>query len=164
MQNKESDEPIQETEQPIEQETNGSDEKPDVYVSIQQRFNDLRNEYLDARSKSINRWLGFICIVLLFFTILIPIITGLAAYFVYDRFGDLQSQMLIHVKAAEQHSTDAATKASEAAKYLKEIKEHQTKVKGIVAKLTSKDFTNPNKIAVLQSTIEDILNNPVIFS
>ncbi len=162
MKKKESDEPIQETEQPIEQEENGSDEKPDVYASIQQRFNDLRSEYLDARSKSINRWLGFICIVLIFFTILIPIITGIAAYFVYERFEDLQSQMLIHVKAAEQHSSDAATKASETGKYLKEIKEHNATIKGIVAKLTSKDFTNPNKVAVLQSTIEDILKNPAI--
>ena len=162
MKDNTSDESGEETEHPIEQESNETDEKQDVYASIQQRFNDLRSEYLDSRSKSINRWLAFICIVLLFFTILIPIVTGIAAYFIYDRFGDLQEQMLIHVKAAEQHSSDAATKASEAGKYLKEIKEHQTKVKGIVAKLTSKDFTNPNKIAILQSTIEDILNNPAI--
>ncbi len=157
-----SDASVEETEQAIEQESNETDEKQGVYASIQQRFNDLRSEYLDSRSKSINRWLGFICVVLIFFTILIPIITGIAAYFVYDRFGDLQSQMLIHVKAAEQHSSDAATKASEAGKYLKEIKEHHSKAKGIVAKLTSKDFTNPNKVAILQSTIEDILNNPTI--
>lgn len=162
MKNKDSDEPIQATDQPIEQETNGADEKQGVYASIQQQFNDLRSEYLDARSKSINRWLGFICIVLIFFTILIPVITGIAVYFVYDRFGDLQSQMLIHVKAAEQHASEAAKNASEAAKYLKEIKEQNTIVKGIVTKLTSKDFTNPNKVAVLQSTIEDILKNPAI--
>ncbi len=162
MKDNTSDESVEETEQAIEQESNETDEKQDIYASIQQRFNDLRSEYLDSRSKSINRWLGFICVVLIFFTILIPMITGIAAYFVYDRFGDLQSQMLIHVKAAEQHSSDAATNASEAGKYLKEIKEHHTKVKGIVAKLTSKDFTNPNKVAILQSTIEDILNNPTI--
>ena len=162
MKSKETDESIQETEQPIEQEAKGSDEKPDVYSSIHQRFNDLRSEYLDARSKSINRWLGFICIVLIFFTILIPIITGVAAYFVYDRFEDLQAQMLIHVKAAEQHSSDAAKNASETAQHLKEIKEHHTTVKGIVGKLTSKDFTNPNKVEILQSTIEGILKNPAI--
>ena len=162
MKDKQVDESIPDTEQPIEEEANSSEEKPDVYTSIQQQFNDLRSEYLDARSKSINRWLGFISIVLIFFTILIPIITGIAAYFVYDRFGDLQEQMQIHVKTAQQHSSDSAEKASDAAKYLKEIKEHHSTVKGIVAKLTSKDFTNPNKVEVLQSTIEDILKNPSI--
>lgn len=162
MKNNNSDESIQEPEEAIEQEMNGPDEKPDVYASIQERFNELRSEYLDSRAKSINRWLGFISIVLIFFTLLISIITGIAAYFVYDRFGDLQSQMVVHVKAAEQHASDAAKNASESAKYLKEIKEHQTKVKGVVAKLTSKDFTNPNKIAILESTIEDILDNPAI--
>ncbi len=162
MNNKQIDEPTQESEQQTDEETNDADEKPDVYASLQQRFNDLRSEYLDSRSKSINRWLAFICIVLLFFTILIPIITGIAAYFIYDRFGDLQSQMLVHVKAAEQHSSDAAKKAAEAEQHLKEITEYHTTVKGIVTKLTSKDFTNPNKVAVLQLTIEDILKNPTI--
>ena len=162
MKKKTSEESIQELEQQIEEETKGDDDNPDVYVSIQQRFNDLRSEYLDDRSKSINRWLVFICIVLLFFTILIPILTGITGYFIYDRFGELEMQMLIHVKNAEKHSTDAAQNTSEAAKYLKEIKEHHTTVKGIVARLTSKDFTNPNKVEILQSTIEDILKNPTI--
>lgn len=162
MKEKQSGESIQESEEQIDEETDGADKKPDVYASIQHRFNDLRSEYLDARSKSINRWLAFICIVLLFFTILIPIITGIAAYFIYDRFGDLQEQMLIHVKTAEKHSSDSAKNAAEAAKFLKEIKGHNSTVKGIVTKLTSKDFTNPNKVAILQSTIEDILKNPAI--
>lgn len=156
-----TDETMQETEQ-IEKPTSDADEKPEEYTSIQKHFNDLRSEYLDVRAKSINRWLAFICIVLIFFTILIPIITGIAAYFIYDHFGELESQMLIHVKDAEKHSSDSAKSASEAAKYLKEIKEHHTIAKGIVAKLTSKDFTNPNKVEILQSTIVDILKNPAI--
>ena len=149
-----------------DEETNGSDNNPVVEpstnVSIQQQFNELKSDYLNARSSSINRLLVFICITLVFFTIAIPIVTGVAAYIVYERFQDIQSQMLIHVKEASKQATDAEKHAAEVAQSLKQIKEHQSKLKAIVSKLTSKDFSNPNKVEIFKTTIEDILQNPEI--
>lgn len=159
---KKSDKTEQEVDEQIDEEEAETVEESDGVATIQHQLNILRGEYLDARSKSINRWLAFICIVLLFFTILIPIITGLAAYFIYDEFSDLQTEMSSYVQAAEAHSISAAKDASEVSKLLKEIKDHNSAVKGIVSKLTSKEFTNPSQVEILQSSIEDILNNPAI--
>lgn len=152
------------TEPPIEETANGSDEKPEVEpsidVSIQSQFNELKREYLNDRSSSINRLLVFICIVLLFFTIIIPVVTSLTAYFVYQKYEELQSLMLNQVNKAEEQTTEAEKHANQAETYLKEIKAYQAKLKVIVSKLTSKDFSNPNKVEVLKTTIQDILENP----
>ncbi len=148
------------TEHPIDKETNGSDKNPEIDTSIQHQFNELKREYLNDRSSSMHRLLVFICIVLVFFTIIIPVVTGIAAYFVYERFEDVQSQMLKQVNEASKQATAAEKHAKEVAQALKEIKEHQSKLKEIVSKLTSKDFSNPNKVEIFRTTIEDILKNP----
>ena len=153
-------------EPPIDEETNGADKNPEVEpsidTSIQHQFNELKREYLNDRSSSINRLLVFICIVLVFFTIAIPIVTGIAAYLVYERFEDVQSQILKDVNEANKQATAAEKHATEAAQSLKEIKEHQTALKDIISKLTSKDFSNPNKVEIFKTTIEDIQKNPAL--
>ncbi|MDE0313466.1 MAG: tetratricopeptide repeat protein [Candidatus Poribacteria bacterium] len=150
-------------EPPIDEETNGSDKNSDVEpstdVSIQQQFNELKREYLNDRSNSMNRLLVFICIVLVFFTVMIPIVTGIAAYLVYEKFESIQSQLQNRVNEASKHATEAEQHANAAAVSLKEIENHQTKLKEIVSKLTSKDFNNPHKVEIFKTTIADIQQN-----
>ena len=147
----------------VNEETNGSDKNPEVKpstdVSIQQQFNELKREYLNNRSNSMNRLLMFICIVLVFFTIMIPIVTGIAAYLVYEKFDSIQSQLQNRVNEASEHATEAGKHANAAAQSLKEIENHQTKLKEIVSKLTSKDFNNPNKVEIFKTTLTDIQHN-----
>lgn len=153
-------------ETPIDEEENGSDKNPEVEptvdASIQHQFNELKREYLNERSNAINRLLVFICIVLVFFTIIIPVVTGIAAYFVYQKYDELQTHMLKHENAAKNKAAEAAEHANQAETYLKEIKADQTKLKGIVSQLTSKDFSNPNKVETLKTTIQDLLQNPAL--
>ena len=166
MKEKQKEKLMKKDDPPIEEETNGEGKNPEVEssidTSVQHQFNEFKREYLNERSNSINRLLVFICIVLVFFTVMIPIVTGIAAYLVYERFADMQSQMLNRVKEASQEATTAEKHANAAAQSLKEIKEHQTKLKEVISKLTSKDFSNPNKVEIFKTTIEDILKDPAI--
>ena len=157
---------VQTPDPPIDEAAKDSDKNPEVEPSItnsiQHQFNELKREYLNDRSNSTNRLLVFIGIVLVFFTITIPIVTGIAAYLVYEKFESIQSQMLRQVNETNKHATEAEKHANAAAQSLKEIKEHQTKLKAIISKLTSKDFSNPNKVEILKTTVGDILQNPEI--
>lgn len=128
-----------------------------ITPSIQQQFNELKSQYLSERSNSMNRLLMFIGIVLLFFTILIPIGTGIAAYFVYQKYSELQSQLVIQVNETKRHASEAEKSANDAKKHLSEITQYQTTIKGIISKLTSKDFKNPDKIEILKTSYQDIL-------
>lgn len=128
-----------------------------ISPSIQQQFNELKSQYLSERSNSMNRLLMFIGIVLLFFTILIPIGTGIAAYFVYQKYSELQSQLVTQVNETKRHASAAEKSANEAKKYTSEITEYQRTIRGIISKLTSKDFKNPDKIEILKTSYQDIL-------
>ncbi len=128
-----------------------------ITPSIQQQFNELKSQYLSERSNSMNRLLMFIGIVLLFFTILIPVVTGIAAYFAYQKYSETQSQLVIQVNETKRLASDAEKSANDAKKHLSEITEYQTTIKGIISKLTSKDFKNPDKIEILKTSYQDIL-------
>lgn len=128
-----------------------------ITPSIQQQFNELKSQYLSERSNAMNRLLMFIGIVLLFFTILIPIGTGIAAYFVYQKYSEVQSQFVIQVNETKRFASDAEKSANDAKNHLSEITEYQTTIKGIISKLTSKDFKNPDKIEILKTSYQDIL-------
>ena len=65
----------------------------DIKVELQQLFNDLRREYLDTRSKSIDWWLEFIGIILTFFAVLIAI----AGYIGFREFRRLRDEARQHV-------------------------------------------------------------------
>ncbi len=125
--------------------------------SIQQQFNELKSQYLSERSNSMNRLLMFIGIVLLFFTILIPIGTGIAAYFVYQKYSELQSQLVMQVNETKRHASEAEKSANDAKKYASEITAYQKTIRGIISKLTSKDFKNPDKIEILKTSYQEIL-------
>ncbi|MYB66285.1 tetratricopeptide repeat protein [Candidatus Poribacteria bacterium] len=125
--------------------------------SIQQQFNELKSQYLSERSNSMNRLLMFIGIVLLFFTILIPIGTGIAAYFVYQKYSELQSQLVTQVNETKRHASEAEKSANDAKKYASEITAYQKTIRGIISKLTSKDFKNPDKIEILKTSYQDLL-------
>ena len=63
------------------------------------------------------------------------------------------------VNEASKQATEAEKHAKAAALSLKEIENHQAKLKEIISKLTSKDFNNPNKVEIFKTTIEDIQQN-----
>lgn len=128
-----------------------------ISPSIQQQFNELKSQYLSERSNSMNRLLMFIGIVLLFFTILIPIGTGIAAYFVYQKYSELQSQLVTQVNETKRHASEAEKSANAAKKYASEITAYQKTIRGIISKLTSKDFKNPDKIEILKTSYQDLL-------
>ena len=63
------------------------------------------------------------------------------------------------VSEASKQAAEAEKHAKAAALSLKEIENHQAKLKEIISKLTSKDFNNPNKVEIFKTTIEDIQQN-----
>ena len=103
-------------------------------VEIQRQFNDLRSEYLDDRADSLNQWLVIIGLVLAFFAVAIPVVTGIAAYVAYTQFQRIESE-------AEKHLNEAKGYAGEAAKYLKDIKAQKEIAEEVVSELTSRDIS-----------------------
>lgn len=140
----------------------GDEDDTSISTSIQQQFNELKSQHLSERSNSMNRLLMFIGIVLLFFTILIPVVTCIAAYFVYQKYSDLQSQIQVQVNESKKYANDASESVNNAKEYISEIREYQRTIKEIISKLTSKDFNNPNKIEILQTSLSDILKISVL--
>ena len=61
---------------------------PSDKIELQQLFNDLRKEYLDARAESVNWWLEFMAIVLAFFGLIIVI----AGYIGFREFRRLRGE------------------------------------------------------------------------
>ena len=103
-------------------------------IENQRQINDLRSEYLDDRAASLNQWLVVIGLVLAFFAVAIPIVTGIAAYVAYTQFQSIESEAAESLKEAKQY-------ASEAAIYLKEIKDQKKIAEEVVSELTSGDIT-----------------------
>ena len=103
-------------------------------VEIQRQFNDLRSEYLDDRADSLNQWLVIIGLVLAFFAVAIPVVTGIAAYVAYTQFQSIESE-------AQESLTEAKQYASEAAQYLKDIQAQKEIAEKVVSELSSRDIT-----------------------
>ena len=86
----------QTTKSPVGDEADVPDSANSVHavsdVENQRQLNDLRREYLDGRSDSINQWLVVIGLVLAFFAVAIPIVTGIAAYVAYREFQNIESK------------------------------------------------------------------------
>ena len=115
---------------------------PSIEAAIQLKLNELRQEYLNDRSDSINRWLGVIGIVLAFFGLMVPI----AAYIAYERFQSFESQARRHV--------------DEAREFLQKIEGHEKTAKEILLGLTSEDVDKPETIGTLRKVIQETLRNP----
>ena len=116
----------------VEERASSADAVSDV--ENQRQLNDLRSEYLDDRSDSINQWLVVIGLVLAFFAVAIPIGTGIAAYFAYTQFQRIESEAAQHLKEAKQY-------ASEAAQHLKDIQAQKKIAEEVVSELTSGDIS-----------------------
>ncbi len=50
----------------------------------------------------------------------------------------------------------AETQTKQAEEYLKEIEKFHTQLGDIIGEFTSKDFTNPNKVEIINNSIQDI--------
>ena len=129
-------------------------------ASIQQRLNEFRSQFAETQSNSTNRFLFIICIALLLFIILIPIAVVFTGYIVYNEIDDVKKSTLVYVKNAEEEAIKAENHTKQAEEYLKEIEKYHTQLGGIIGELTSKDFTNPNKVEIINNSIQDIKNNP----
>ncbi|MDE0553938.1 MAG: tetratricopeptide repeat protein [Candidatus Poribacteria bacterium] len=128
----------QTTKRPVDEEANVEERVSSVNtvsdIENQRQFNDLRSEYLDDRSESINQWLVVIGLVLAFFAVAIPVVTGIAAYIAYNEFRSIESEAAKYLKEAKEY-------ANEAAIYLKEIEDQKKIAEKVVSELRSEDIT-----------------------
>jgi len=128
----------QTTKHPVDDEANVKEKASSVDavsdVENQRQLNDLRSEYLDDRANSLNQWLVIIGLVLAFFAVAIPVVTGIAAYVAYTQFQRIESE-------AQEHLNEAKGYASEAAKYLEDIQAQKEIAEKVVSELTSGDIT-----------------------
>ena len=128
----------QTTKHPVDNEANVEERTSSVNavsdIENQRQINDLRSEYLDDRAASLNQWLVVIGLVLAFFAVAIPVVTGIAAYVAYTQFQSIESEAAESLKEAKQY-------ASEAAQYLKDIQAQKKIAEEVVSGLTSGDIT-----------------------
>ncbi|RKU16094.1 hypothetical protein C6500_18140 [Candidatus Poribacteria bacterium] len=128
----------QTTKHPVDDEADAPDSDSSVNavsdIENQRQINDLRSEYLDDRAASLNQWLVVIGLVLAFFAVAIPVVTGIAAYVAYTQFQRIESE-------AQEHLNEAKRYVSEAAKYLEDIKAQKEIAEKVVSELTSGDIT-----------------------
>lgn len=153
----------QTTKHPVDDEVDIPESASSVHavsdVESQRQLNDLRREYLDGRSDSINQWLVVIGLVLAFFAVAIPIVTGIAAYVAYREFQSIESE-------AAEHLNEARKYANEASQYLKDIQAQKKIAEEVVSELTSGDITKlvqPGKSEVppeVRSFLQTIQRDP----
>lgn len=129
-------------------------------TTIQQRLNEFRSHFAETQSNSTNRLLFIICIALLLFIILIPVAVVFTGYLVYNEIEEVKKSAIIYAKNAEQEAIKAEDHSKQAEVYLTEIEKYHKRLGVIVGELTSKDFNNPNKVEIINNSIQDIKNNP----
>ena len=126
------------TKHPVDDEVNVEERASNVNavsdIENQRQINDLRSEYLDDRAASLNQWLVVIGLVLAFFAVAIPVVTGIAAYVAYTQFQRIESEAAEYLKEAKGY-------ANEAAQYLKDIQAQKKIAEEVVSGLTSGDIT-----------------------
>ncbi len=91
-------------------------------VEIQRHFNELRDELLDKRAVSIDRWLFVIALILTFF----GVIVALGGYVGFKKFWDIETE-------ARNSARDAAEHAQEAKRILDEMKKYRDKAEEYVS-------------------------------
>ena len=126
------------TKHPVDNEANIEERASSVNavsdIENQRQINDLRSEYLDDRAASLNQWLVVIGLVLAFFAVAIPVVTGIAAYVAYTQFQRIESEAAGYLKEAKGY-------ANEAAQYLKDIQAQKKIAERVVSELSSRDIT-----------------------
>ena len=128
----------QTTKHPVDDEADVPDQASSVdavsAVENQRQLDNFRREYLDDRSESINQWLVVIGLVLAFFAVAIPVVTGIAAYIAYSEFRSIESEAQEYLKEAKGYASDAA-------QYLKDIQAQKKIAEEVVSGLTSGDIS-----------------------
>ena len=128
----------QTTKHPVEDEADVPDSGRNVDavsdIENQRQLDEFRREYLDDRSESINQWLVVIGLVLAFFAVAIPVVTGIAAYIAYSEFRSIESEAQEYLKEAKGYASDAA-------QYLKDIQAQKEIAEEVVSGLTSGDIS-----------------------
>ena len=128
----------QTTKHPVDDEANVEERASSVNavsdIENQRQINDLRSEYLDDRAASLNQWLVVIGLVLAFFAVAIPVVTGIAAYVAYTQFQRIESEAAGYLEEAKGY-------ANEAAQYLKDIQAQKKIAEEVVSGLTSGDIS-----------------------
>ena len=128
----------QTTKHPVDDEANVEERTSSVDavsdIENQRQINDLRSEYLDDRAVSLNQWLVVIGLVLAFFAVAIPVVTGIAAYVAYTQFQRIESEAAGYLKEAKGY-------ANEAAQYLKDIQAQKKIAEKVVSELSSGDIS-----------------------
>ena len=126
------------TKHPVDDEANVEERASSVNavsdIENQRQINDLRSEYLDDRAASLNQWLVVIGLVLAFFAVAIPVVTGIAAYVAYTQFQRIESEAAGYLKEAKGY-------ANEASQYLKDIQAQKKIAEEVVSGLTSGDIS-----------------------
>ncbi|MDE0467703.1 MAG: hypothetical protein OYL97_11645 [Candidatus Poribacteria bacterium] len=126
------------TKHPVDDEANIEERASSVNavsdIENQRQINDLRSEYLDDRAASLNQWLVVIGLVLAFFAVAIPVVTGIAAYVAYTQFQRIESEAAGYLEEAKGY-------ANEAAQYLKDIQAQKKIAEEVVSGLTSGDIS-----------------------
>ena len=146
----------QTTKHPVDDEADVPDSVSSVDavsdIENQRQLNDLRREYLDGRLDTVNQWLVVIGLILAFFAVAIPVVTGIAAYVAYTQFQRIESE-------AEEHLKEAKEYASEAAQYLKDIQVQKKIAEEVVSELTSGDITKfvQSEKSEVSSEVEGLL-------
>ena len=121
-----------------------------VEVEIQRRFNDLRRELLDDRTKLVDWWLAATAI----FLTLLGIVAVIAGYLSFKRFREIETEARNSVEAAKQHETTAKHLRELIEEHLIESEERVQRIRGLTAEAAANDPAKANL------TVEDVRGNP----
>lgn len=97
-------------------------------VEIQRRFNELRREFLDDRTDTINWWLTATAIFLTLIGVVVPIVGAIAAYFGFNRFRRIEEE-------ARRSVDQARRSAEEAERHVKRIRERREQAEEYVQRI-----------------------------
>ena len=115
----------------------------EVEVEIQRRFNDLRRELLDDRTKLVDWWLTATSI----FLTLLGIVAVIAGYLSFKRFREIETEARKSVEAAKQHETAAKDIRERIEGLLSESEERVQHIRGMTAEAADKNPAKANQAA-----------------
>lgn len=118
----------------------------EVNVEIQNRFNELRREFLDNRANTIDWWLAVTALVLTFFGIVVAI----AGFLGFRRFREIMNEAQEGAKAAAKYAEDAK-------RHLIEIQKDREMAQEFLKDMNAQTADdNPDEAS---QAIEDVQNN-----
>ena len=106
-------------------------EPPAAEAAMQRRFNELKGELLEERSKSIDRWLVVIGLVLTFFGIVVAI----AGLWAFGRFRNIEADARESAEAAGTHAEAARQLVGEIAQHKSESEQQLELIHRVTAEV-----------------------------